>query len=90
MPTLDSSVRTCYTITGNVTGNVSEHCENEIAAMDARMTIKEIARLSGVGISTVSRVLNKRPDVNEETRERVMEVIRREGYEPNTLSLIHI
>lgn len=52
--------------------------------MDARMTIKEIARLSGVGISTVSRVLNKRPDVNEETRERVMEVIRREGYEPNT------
>ena len=58
--------------------------EIEIAFMDARMTIKEIAQLSGVGISTVSRVLNKRPDVNEETRERVMEIIRREGYAPNT------
>ena len=42
--------------------------------MVARMTIKEIARLSGVGVSTVSRVLNKRPDVNEDTRGRVMEV----------------
>lgn len=52
--------------------------------MDARITIKEIAQLSGVGISTVSRVLNKRPDVNEATRERVMAVIRREGYEPNS------
>lgn len=58
--------------------------EIEIAFMDARMTIKELAQLSGVGISTVSRVLNKRPDVNEETRERVMEIIRREGYAPNT------
>ena len=45
--------------------------------MVARMTIKEIARLSGVGVSTVSRVLNKRPDVNEDTRGRVMEVIER-------------
>lgn len=48
------------------------------------MTIKEIARLSGVGVSTVSRVLNKRPDVNEDTRGRVMEVIERYGYEPNS------
>ena len=52
--------------------------------MVARMTIKEIARLSGVGVSTVSRVLNKRPDVNEDTRGRVMEVIERYGYEPNS------
>lgn len=52
-------------------------------AMEARITIKEIAELAGVGISTVSRVLNKRPDVNEETRQRVMEVITRVGYEPN-------
>ena len=51
--------------------------------MEARITIKEIAELSGVGISTVSRVLNKRPDVNEETRQRVLEVISRVGYEPN-------
>ena len=50
---------------------------------DGRLTIKDIARLSGVGISTVSRVVNKRPDVNEATRLRVMEVVEREGYVPN-------
>ena len=36
------------------------------------MTIKDIAKLSGVGVSTVSRVLNDRPDVSEESRRRVL------------------
>ena len=40
-----------------------------------RVTIKDIAKLSGVGVSTVSRVLNDRPDVSEESRRRVLEVI---------------
>ena len=31
------------------------------------MTIKDIARLSGVSITTVSRVLNNRPDVSDES-----------------------
>lgn len=48
------------------------------------MTIKEIALAAGVSISTVSRVLNKRPDVGVETRRRVMAVIDREGYTPNS------
>ena len=47
------------------------------------MTIKDIARLSGVGISTVSRVLNDRPDVSEESRQRVLEVIAQHNYLPN-------
>ena len=34
------------------------------------MTIKDIARLCGVSVSTVSRVLNDRPDVSEENRSR--------------------
>ena len=33
------------------------------------ITIKDIARHSGVSVSTVSRVLNKKPDVNTETPE---------------------
>ena len=37
------------------------------------MTIKDIARLCGVSVSTVSRVLNDRPDVSEENRRRVPE-----------------
>lgn len=47
------------------------------------MTIKDIARLSGVGVSTVSRVLNDRPDVSEESRRRVLQVIAEYNYLPN-------
>ncbi|MBR5572586.1 MAG: LacI family DNA-binding transcriptional regulator [Oscillospiraceae bacterium] len=47
------------------------------------MTIKDIARLSGVSITTVSRVLNNRPDVSEESRRRVEAVIQSTNYIPN-------
>lgn len=47
------------------------------------LTIKDIARLSGVSVSTVSRVLNDRPDVSEESRSRVRAVIAEENYIPN-------
>ena len=48
------------------------------------MTIKDIARLSGVGVTTVSRVLNHHPDVSEETRRRVLAVVAEQGFQPNT------
>lgn len=48
------------------------------------MTIKDIARLSGCGIATVSRVLNDHPDVSEETRQRVTAVVAEYGFQPNT------
>ena len=38
-------------------------------------TIKDIARIAGVSVTTVSRVLNKRPDVNQATREKVEQVM---------------
>lgn len=47
------------------------------------MTIKDIARLSGVSVSTVSRVLNDRPDVSEASRARVRAVIEANHYIPN-------
>ena len=47
------------------------------------MTIKDIARACGVGVSTVSRVLNNRPDVSPEVRARVLEVVESTGYIPN-------
>lgn len=47
------------------------------------MTIKDIARLCGVSVSTVSRVLNDRPGVSEENRRRVLEVIESSNYIPN-------
>lgn len=47
------------------------------------MTIKDIARLSGYGVATVSRVLNDHPDVSEETRQKVMAVVEEQGFQPN-------
>lgn len=45
-----------------------------------RRTIAEIAAKAGVSIPTVSRVLNNRPDVAAETRERVEQVIKESGF----------
>lgn len=47
------------------------------------MTIKDIAKLAGVSVSTVSRVLNDRPDVSEDSRRRVRAVIKAHKYVPN-------
>lgn len=52
------------------------------------MNIKDIAKLSGVGVSTVSRVLNNHPDVKQSTRERVLEVIKESNYIPNNSARI--
>jgi LacI family transcriptional regulator len=46
-------------------------------------TIAEVARRAGVGVATVSRVLNRSPRVSKPTRERVLEVIDELGYAPN-------
>lgn len=47
------------------------------------MTIKDIAKLSGCGISTVSRVINKQPGVSDKTREKILKIIEESNYEPN-------
>lgn len=47
------------------------------------MTIKDIAKRCGVGIGTVSRAINNHPDINAETKQMVMEVIRETGFVPN-------
>lgn len=51
--------------------------------MQNRLTIKDIARLSGVGKSTVSRVLNNESGVSERTRERVEAVVNQHGFSPS-------
>lgn len=48
----------------------------------SRPTIRDVARAAEVSIGTVSRVLNRRPNVHDRTRNRVLEVMRRLGYEP--------
>ena len=51
--------------------------------MTKKLTILDIAKLAGVGKSTVSRVLTNDPKVKAATRERVEQVIRDSGFVPS-------
>jgi LacI family transcriptional regulator len=48
-----------------------------------RKTIDDVAREAGVAIKTVSRVLNNEPNVREETRARVLSVVKELNYHPS-------
>lgn len=49
----------------------------------ARPTLKTIARLAGLGVTTVSRALHDAPDIGEETKLRVRRLADSLGYQPN-------
>src|SRR5262245_15733926 len=50
------------------------------------VTISDVAAYAGVGVSTVSRVLNDSPRVSETTRARVLEAMAALEYRPNPLA----
>ncbi|TCL75655.1 substrate-binding domain-containing protein [Rhizobium sp. BK251] len=47
------------------------------------MNLKQLSKLLGLSQTTVSRALNGYPEVNKETRERVLKAVRETGYRPN-------
>lgn len=49
-------------------------------------TLKDVARESGLTVGTVSRVLNNRGYISEQTREKVFEVMRQLNYQPNEMA----
>lgn len=51
-----------------------------------KLTISDIARLAGVSKTTVSRVLNNKPDVDAYTRERILHIIKEHSFTPNLLA----
>lgn len=57
--------------------------EGSSGGRPAKPTINDVARLANVSKKTVSRVINRSPLLNQETRERVEQVIRDLGYVPN-------
>lgn len=51
--------------------------------MAGKLTIQDIARLAGVSKATVSRVLNHKPDVDPNTRERILRIMNEQGFVPS-------
>jgi LacI family transcriptional regulator len=51
-----------------------------------RITIKEIARMCGVSTQTVSRVINRRPDVSPQTRAAIEAAIVSVGFQPSAVA----
>jgi len=47
------------------------------------LTLEDIAKMSGVSRSTVSRVINGNPNVNDKTRRKVLDLIQNIGFQPN-------
>ena len=50
------------------------------------ITIKDIAKEAGVGVGTISRVLNNDSHVSSKTREKVEEAMERLDYRPNAFA----
>ncbi|WP_157014392.1 LacI family transcriptional regulator [Mesorhizobium xinjiangense] len=64
--------------------SVAAPAETGLAEKDGqRPTLKTIAFMTGLGVTTVSRALKDAPEIGEATRRRVQLVARQIGYRPN-------
>lgn len=52
-----------------------------------QVTIKDLAKILGISVSTVSRALKNHPDISTETKQTVKELALKLKYEPNALAL---
>lgn len=50
------------------------------------ITLKDIAIRAEVSVNTVSRALKNKPDINDKTKKRIIEIAERLGYTPNALA----
>lgn len=80
---IDKQSKIIYTvtITGTSYGN-SFNLFNQLIVLDMKKnpTIRDVAKIAGVSNATVSRILNHKPDVSEETRLKVLSTIEEIGY----------
>ncbi len=57
-----------------------------MAIKNKNLSITDVAKAAGVSITTVSRVINKVPTVNNLNRIKVEEAIKRLGYQPSPIA----
>lgn len=55
--------------------------------MGTLVTIKDLAKILGISVSTVSRALKDHPDISPETKKEVRELAKRLNYSPNVIAL---
>ena len=55
--------------------------------MASPVTIRDVARVANVSRQTVTRAINDMPEISEETRRRVMQVVEDLGYRPNRFAM---
>lgn len=52
-----------------------------------KITIKDIAKMANVSVATVSKVINKKDDdISDSTKERIMDIVKKENYIPNIMA----
>lgn len=66
-----------YNVSGTNTGNV---IPKNMKRNSKKITIRDVARAAGVSVSTVSRVLNHKDDVSEETIQKIRSIVHELGY----------
>ncbi len=54
--------------------------------MKNMISIKDVAKIAGISIATVSRTINNKDRVTKQTRERVRRAIEKTGFSPNALA----
>jgi len=54
--------------------------------MNKRPTISDVARIAGVSLMSVSRAMNNRPGLSDETRQRILDIANEIGYSPNQIA----
>ena len=62
--------------------NHNKEIQKQQQGDDKLATISDVAKLSGLSVSTVSRVINNKPHVSEAKRQRVQEAMDALGYSP--------
>ncbi|MGL6169370.1 MAG: LacI family DNA-binding transcriptional regulator, partial [Fusobacteriaceae bacterium] len=50
------------------------------------MTMRDIAKKLGVSVATVSRALNNQDNVNEETKKKILDLVKELNYTPNAIA----